>query len=78
MAKELCALGSFLASSEAKNLKFLNNILFSFFFQVFILHIYLTLKVAMVTENGRKYRLKQRTCHLGHNLEVLQTVVIKN
>ena len=32
---------------------------------MFILHIDLTLKVAMVTENGRQYRLKLRKCHFG-------------
>ena len=31
--------------------------------QVFIFHIALTLSVAMVNENGRKYRLKCRKCH---------------
>ena len=33
--------------------------------QVFIFHIDLTLSVAMVTENGRQYRLKYRKCHFG-------------
>ena len=42
-----------------------------------IFHIDLTLKVAMVTENGRQYRLKLRKCHLDPNLEVLQTVFLK-
>ena len=45
--------------------------------QVFIFHIDLTLMVAMVTENGCQYRLKQRKCQFGHNLEVLQTVFLK-
>ena len=30
--------------------------------KVFIFHIDLTLTVAMVTENGRQYRLKYRKC----------------
>ena len=32
---------------------------------MFIFHIDLSLKVAMVTENGRQYRLKKRKCHFG-------------
>ena len=31
--------------------------------QVFLFHIDLTLMVAMVTENGRQNRLKQKKCH---------------
>ena len=33
--------------------------------KVFIFHIDLTLLVAMITENGRQYRLKLRKCHFG-------------
>ena len=42
--------------------------------QVFIFHIDLSLSVAMVTENGRQYRLKVENVILDHVLEVLQTV----
>ena len=45
--------------------------------QVFIFHIDLTLSVAMVTENGRQYRLKCRNVILVHILELLQTVLSK-
>ena len=33
--------------------------------QVFLFHIDLTLTIAIVTENGRQYRLKYRKCHFG-------------
>ena len=48
--------------------------------KVFIFHIDLTLTVAMVTENGRQYRLKYRLykyVFLDHILEVLRTVISK-
>ena len=45
--------------------------------KVFIFHIDLTLTVAMVTENGRQYRLKSRKCHFGLNFDVLQAVFLK-
>ena len=38
-------------------------------------YIDLSLKVAMVTENGRKYRLKQRKCLFGpHHLGFIDSV----
>ena len=37
--------------------------------QVFLFHIDLTLTVAMVTENGRKYRLNRENVILDHNFE---------
>ena len=45
--------------------------------KVFIFHIDLTLTVAMVTENGRQYRLKYRKYHFGLNFDVLQAVFLK-
>ena len=45
--------------------------------KVFIFHIDLTLTLAMVTENGRQYRLKYRKCHFGLNFDVLQAVFLK-
>ena len=33
--------------------------------KVFIFHNDLTSQVAMVTENGRQYRLNLRKCHVG-------------
>ena len=44
---------------------------------MFIFHIDLSLTVAMVTENGRQYRLKYRNIFLDHILEVLRTVFSK-
>ena len=43
---------------------------------MFILHIYLTLPVAMVTENDRQYGLNRENAILDHNLEVSQTVFL--
>ena len=44
---------------------------------MFIFYIDLTLKVAMVKENGRQYSLKEReNVILDHNSEVLQTVFL--
>ena len=45
--------------------------------EVFILHIDLTLTVAMFTENGHENRLKKRKCHFGLKLAVLETVFLK-
>ena len=42
--------------------------------QVFTFHIDLTSTVAMVTENGRQYRLNRENIILDYNLEVLLTV----
>ena len=46
--------------------------------QVFILHIDLTLSVAMVTENGRQYSLKSRNCHFGPDFGGFTDSVFKN
>ena len=45
---------------------------------MFILHFDLTLKVAMVTENGRQYRLKQRKCHFGPQFRGFTDSVFEN
>ena len=36
------------------------------------------LKVAMVTENGRKYRLKLRKCHFGPQFGGFTDIVFRN
>ena len=46
--------------------------------QVFISHIDLTLPVAMVTENGRQNRLKQRKCHFGPQFGGFTDSLFKN
>ena len=46
--------------------------------QVFIFHIDLSLSVAMVTENGRQYRLKCRKCNFGPHFGGFTDSVFKN
>ena len=46
--------------------------------QVFIFHIDLTLSVAMVTENGRQYRLKCKKCNFGTQFGGFADSVFKN
>ena len=46
--------------------------------QVFIFHIDLTLMDAMVTKNGRQYRLKYRKCHFGPQFGGFTDSVFKN
>ena len=48
--------------------------------QVFIfhIHVYLTLAVSMVTENGRQYRLKYRKCNIGPQFGGFTDFVLKN
>ena len=46
--------------------------------QMFIFHIDLILLVAIVTENDRQYSLNRENDILDQNLEVLQTVFLKN
>ena len=44
---------------------------------LFIFHIDLTLNVAMITENGSQYSLKEReNVILDHNSEILETVFL--
>ena len=46
--------------------------------KVFIFHIDLTLTVAMVTENGRQYRLKYRKCLFRPHFGGFTDSVFKN
>ena len=46
--------------------------------QVFIFHIYLTLAVAMVTENGHQYMLKCRKCNFGPQFGGFTDIVFIN
>ena len=39
--------------------------------------IYLNVTVALVTKNGRQIGLKQKTCHFGPNLRLLETDFLK-
>ena len=45
---------------------------------MFIFCIDLTLSVAMVTDNGPKYRLKCRKCHFGPHFGGFEDSVFKN
>ena len=46
--------------------------------KVYIFHIDFTLLVAMVTENGRQYRLKLRKCHVRPQYRGFTDSVFKN
>ena len=45
--------------------------------QVFLNYIDLTLTVAMVTENGRQYRLNRTKCHFGPKFGDFQSVLLR-
>ena len=74
--KDYVHLTGSLPSSEAEN--YFATLSFDCFnrlmTQVFTFHIDLTSTVAMVTENGRQYRLNRENIILDYNLEVLLTV----